>query len=152
MYIEYSEKWNRLIKERNKKISFADGIEHIVPMLFIIIGVGIGAIIGSTAPKVERSSSATVRESSNIKDGYGHDKYDAQVIAEKVVKNNLKSPSSAEFCSSSQMTITVSGDSWTIKGWVDAQNGFGATLRNNFTVNITFTSSNDYIVNSCIIR
>lgn len=85
------------------------------------------------------------------KDSYGHDKFDAMVIAEKVVKDNLKSPSTAEFCKSSEYTVSCVGNTWTVKGYVDAQNSFGATLRNNFTVKFTFSSSNEYTVDSCSI-
>ena len=84
-------------------------------------------------------------------DSYGHDKFDAFVAAKSVVKDNLKSPSTAKFCSTNDAAITRSGNTWTISGWVDAQNSFGATLRNNFTVKITFTSSNRYTINSCSI-
>ena len=89
--------------------------------------------------------------SGNSTDSYGHDKSDAIVIAKKTVKNNLKSPSTADFCSTSEATITCDGNTWTVKGWVDAQNSFGATLRSNFTVKFTFTSSDKYTIDSCII-
>ena len=51
-----------------------------------------------------------------------------------------------------EYTITCSDDTWTIKGYVDAQNSFGATLRNNFTVKITFTSSTKYTIDLCSIK
>ena len=97
-------------------------------------------MIGSATVKMEKE------------DNYGHDQFDAISIAESVVKGNLKSPSTAEFCKSSQMTVTHSGNTWTVKGWVDAQNSFGATLRNDFTVKITFTSKDKYTVDSCTIK
>jgi hypothetical protein len=94
----------------------------------------------------------TPRKSNRLEDGYGHNEFDAVVVAEKVVKSKLKSPSTAEFCKHREYTITCSGDTWTIKGYVDAQNSFGATLRNNFTVKITFTSSTKYTIDLCSIK
>ena len=61
--------------------------------------------------------------------------------AEKVVKNNLKSPSSAVFPETSdklnhinEISYTNEDNSkWYIDSWVDSQNGFGAMLRSKFT-------------------
>lgn len=100
----------------------------------------------SNGTNTDRANSTSSNE-----DSYGHDKFDAMVIAEKVVKGNLKSPSTAEFCSSSEYTVSCVGNTWTVKGYVDAQNSFGATLRTNFTVKFTFSSSNEYTVDSCSI-
>ena len=58
-------------------------------------------------------------------------------LATESVKNSLKSPSTAEFpfsYNSSGVSITKTGDIYTVKGWVDAQNSFGATIRNDFIV------------------
>ncbi len=78
------------------------------------------------------------------------DKASVVVIAEKAVKEKLKSPSTAEFSPMSETTATKSGDTWTVSGWVDAQNSFGATMRNNYTVVIKF-SGNSYEVISCTV-
>ena len=67
---------------------------------------------------------------------------DAKICAQKVVKDNLKSPSTAKFCKYAEMTATnMGGDKWKITGWVDAQNSFGATVRENWTVILTLTGS-----------
>ena len=94
----------------------------------------------------------TPSKSNRLEDTWGHDEFDAVAAAEKVVKSNLKSPSTAEYCKHKEYTITCSGDTWTIKGYVDAQNSYGATLRNNFTVKITFTSSIKYTIDLCSIN
>lgn len=85
------------------------------------------------------------------KDSFGHDDSDAWSAAVSVVSGKLKSPSTAEFCSKSSATIKKVGDTWTVSGYVDAQNSFGATLRNDFTVKITFTSSTKYNIEQCDI-
>ena len=91
-------------------------------------------------------------KSSRLEDTWGHDEFDAVAAAEKTVKSNLKAPSTAEFCKHKEYTITCSGDTWTINGYVDAQNGFGAMLRNDFIVKITFTSSTAYTIDLCSIN
>lgn len=58
-------------------------------------------------------------------------------LATESVKNSLKSPSTAEFpfsYNSSGVSITKTGEIYTVKGWVDAQNSFGAMIRNDFIV------------------
>jgi hypothetical protein len=91
----------------------------------------------------------------NETDDYGHDKFDAAVVAEKIVKQNLKSPSSADFCKNSELVITLAGTagdetSWTVTGYVDAPNSYGTVIRNHYTAQFTFTSSEAYIIDSCI--
>lgn len=103
------------------------------------------------------SISATSEGSSDViangdsKDSYGHDKFDAFVIAEKAVKEKLKSPSTAQFCTTTEATIGRNGNTWTVKGWVDAQNGYGATVRANFVVTFTFASKDTYSVALCTV-
>ena len=62
------------------------------------------------------------------------------------VNLRLKSPSTAEFSSINDSTITIikvgrSGDKdeiqFKVVGYVDAQNGFGGTVRNKFACNIS---------------
>jgi hypothetical protein len=65
---------------------------------------------------------------------------DAWVCAEEVVRENLKSPSSAEFCTYPEASITDKGNNeYIIIGWVDADNSFGASIRTDFTVKLTLT-------------
>lgn len=87
-----------------------------------------------------------------LSDSYGHDTADAIVIAEKEVRDHLKSPSTAEFCRYSDYTIDCTDNTWSVAGWVDAQNSFGATLRNTFTVRFEFTGQDRYTVINCVIN
>ena len=105
-----------------------------------------GAIICNQFPTSSNTTSSSIDT-----DSWFHDEYDAFAAAQSVVKSKLKSPSTAKFCSAREATISRSGDTWTIYGWVEAQNSFGATIRNNFTVKITFTGSNKYTIQSCDI-
>ena len=82
---------------------------------------------------------------------YGIDEYDAWNQAKEVVEDKLKAPSTAEFCSKSEATIELDGETWTIKGYVDAENSFGAKIRNDFTVVITFSGGIRFVVEKCTI-
>ncbi len=55
---------------------------------------------------------------------------ESQVACENVVKNGLKSPSTASF---SNETATGTDGQYTVTGDVDSQNSFGAMIRNHFT-------------------
>lgn len=57
------------------------------------------------------------------------DKYGAQDVCEQFVQKRLKAPSTADF---SNTTTTNSGDQWTVEGDVDAENSFGAPIRNRY--------------------
>lgn len=73
--------------------------------------------------------------------GSGTRKQDAWVCAQDVVQSSLKSPSTAKFCSYTDAKITsLGGEKYKIEGYVDAQNGFGATIRTRFTVTLTLTA------------
>lgn len=64
----------------------------------------------------------------------------AWTCAKDIVLSSLKSPSTAEFCSYSEANILYNGGTaYTVYGYVDAQNSFGAMLRSNFTVTLTLT-------------
>ena len=74
------------------------------------------------------------------------DKYEMKINAENLVKENLTCPSTAKFNGG-----LFSGDNYeygtnengqpTIRGYVDAENGFGATVRQYFVV--TFDYENE---------
>ncbi|SCW45281.1 hypothetical protein SAMN02910456_01184 [Ruminococcaceae bacterium YRB3002] len=105
-----------------------------------------------TTLNVTSNNGATeINRTNNDTDAFGHDKFDAFVAAEDAVKSQLRAPSTADFCSVSEATISHSGNTWSVSGWVDADNAFGAHLRSNFSVRLTFDSSNKYTINSCNI-
>ncbi len=66
--------------------------------------------------------------------GRGDDRREAWHYATVYVRNSLKSPSSADFCSSSEASVAPVGlGQYRVRGWVDAQNSFGAKLRSDFS-------------------
>ncbi len=82
-------------------------------------------------------------------DTHGNDKYDAWAAAIDVVKSQLKAPSTAKF---DETKTSLVDNSWIVTGTVDAQNSFGVSLRNNFTVKITFIGKGKFIVDQCTIN
>ena len=69
-------------------------------------------------------------------------KIDIWVCAQNIVEDNLKSPSSADFCSIVDASVYSNGsNNYTVMGYVDSENDFGAVIRSDFTVTLTFTGN-----------
>lgn len=64
------------------------------------------------------------------------DKMLAYTYAQGYVKDQLKSPSSARFPTFDDSFVAMTGDTVEVSAYVDADNSFGANIRNNFTVNM----------------
>lgn len=102
--------------------------KNLTKALFVLIGLFfVGALIPTTPIESHRTTVSSSDESLII---------DA---AQSGVRSILKSPSTASFPSRTfnrdAYVITVhSSDSCTVSGYVDAQNSFGATLRNYWKV------------------
>ena len=66
-------------------------------------------------------------------------KAEAIAMAQEMVKAELKAPSTASFpWDSNAYTIKKDGNQYTVKGYVDAQNGFGAKVRSTFETCFTY--------------
>lgn len=76
--------------------------------------------------------------SSSGKDDYNTASW-AKTYAQLMVKDNLKSPSTAKFCNTATEMVAknLGGSKWRVTGWVDSQNSFGATVRSDFVVTLT---------------
>lgn len=74
------------------------------------------------------------------KSPYVPNRVDAQIVCQGFVKEALRSPASAVF-SNDVTAFRTSGDTWIVNGWVDAQNGFGANIRNNYECRTTYTGT-----------
>jgi hypothetical protein len=64
--------------------------------------------------------------------------YRAFVISKSFIKENLKNPSTADFPFSDYRYNRVSTDQIIIMSYVDAQNSFGAKIRNNYKIELNF--------------
>lgn len=69
-----------------------------------------------------------------------HDDTEVWTCAMDAVKRELKAPSTAKFCKYTEAVITDLGNGkYRAEGWVDAENSYGATIRQNFIVTYTAT-------------
>ena len=93
---------------------------------------------------VKKSSQSNQNTNTNSYSGSSarHTDSEAFTCAKAIVKSSLKSPSTAKFCRITDATITHLGNGeYKVTGWVEAQNSFGATLRQNFVVVYTATKN-----------
>jgi hypothetical protein len=63
--------------------------------------------------------------------------------AHEFVLNKLSTPSTADFPSSKHHTIQKTENTYDVSGYVDAQNNFGATVRNYWNVQMRFDPNNN---------
>lgn len=77
----------------------------------------------------------------------------AKVYAESFVKDRLKSPSTAKFCNRllEMEAKNQGGTKWTVIGWVDSQNSFGAMIRSDFCVTLELNEKGAKCIN-CVIN
>jgi len=72
------------------------------------------------------------------------DEFDARIYAKEYVKKSLKAPSTANFQSPANFAVqhlkggkeNPNQDLWKVSGYVDAQNSFGAMIRNRFYIEL----------------
>lgn len=64
-------------------------------------------------------------------------------MAQIFIRRQLKAPSTAKFPPCSDMNITHTGNTWFVRSYVDAQNSFGAMLRNGFLVEMDYRPIED---------
>jgi hypothetical protein len=88
----------------------------------------------NNTPTKSTTNSSSSTYSSKVTSLTSDQKIEAWVAAEYYVRNRLKSPSSADFPRYSENYVTVQDGKIVVVAWVDAQNSFGATLRNTFIV------------------
>jgi hypothetical protein len=68
-----------------------------------------------------------------------HTKSDALIASIQFVKKELKAPATADFNYGSEQSVTQVNDSvFMVNSYVDAENSFGAKLRNTYTCKIIF--------------
>jgi hypothetical protein len=92
----------------------------------LIIVVIIGAIFYSCS----KSGGSGGSDNDGRNDGL------AKVMCEKFVKDRLKAPATADFSGVFDTEVSGSGDDYTVRGYVDAENSFGANLRNNYVCQV----------------
>jgi hypothetical protein len=74
-----------------------------------------------------------------------HDAVDAWIDCKDFVTKNLKAPASAEFPASNDSGVSIhqlTNQHWVVAAYVDAQNSFGAQLRQAFACELSYSDSN----------
>lgn len=73
-----------------------------------------------------------------------------EAVAMTQVQHNLKSPSSADFVYSTIQSYKLKPNVWQVTGEVDAQNGFGAVIRNKWHIELVASPRcTDYYEATC---
>lgn len=90
--------------------------------------------------KAEKEKEQKEEEEKNRKH---YSKFDALSNTQSQIEEYLKSPGSAEFDSSTDGVIQVNDTTFTVKSYVDSQNGFGALLRTHYSCKIIFHPKTD---------
>lgn len=113
--------------------------------------------IMKVSEQIKNSSSnnynSSTNSSKNINQHITEDeKGNAVAIAQREIKDRLKSPSSAKFpWSFDEYTITKSDRTFKVKSYVEAKNSFGTLLKINYMVKFTMTGSETYTVDSIVV-
>lgn len=99
-----------------------------------LVIVALIAILGITANLAFVKPAPAVADSS-----------DACYMAQKFMRGTLKAPSTATFapCQAPDSVVTQTERIWHVRSWVDAQNGFGAMLRNHFAADLIYYPATD---------
>lgn len=73
------------------------------------------------------------------------DRSDACFMAQKFVKEQLKAPATAQFpiWTEENCQVTQRNRIWVVRSYVDAENGFGALLRNDYTAELIYYPATD---------
>ena len=90
----------------------------------------------STAPNPVQNSAPSNPQP--VKENTGDRKIISIVFAEKVIKDMLKSPSTAQFTDVAAYELSNKKDVWAVNGYVDSQNSYGAMLRNMWEVQLDY--------------
>lgn len=114
-------------KEKKKAQLKAQMGCFLVLLIPVVIIVGVFSFIGKGG---EESTSGTSESM-------------ATVQSRNFVKMTLKSPSTAKFPRFEVVASDLGNDTYMISSYVDAQNSFGATIRNSWAVKLRYLGGDD---------
>lgn len=136
-----SKEYNELTKEDKLKVKFKDlptinkfGCLSMITFAIIIVIIILFAIFS---------------DKSINKD---HVKSVAYQISKQYVKENLKAPSTADFPFDDYKSWIFDDSTVVIKGYVDAQNTFGAQVRQNYRIKLKWKDDYDVYTNWQLIE
>ena len=109
----------------------------ILALIFFIL---IAVFIGRACACVETPISSSTPKGPSEVDAYG--------MAQHFVKDYLKAPGTARFPTmgwdSGISVISLGLNEWNVRAWVDAENSFGALIRNNFTCTLKYVGNDNW--------
>ena len=76
-----------------------------------------------------------------------YDEFGAKLNCQNFIKKRLKAPSTADFAPHRDLKISGSDLEWTVIGFVDAQNSFGAKIRQTYICKIHYQGNTVYLDN-----
>lgn len=125
---------------QKKRSSFGKLLGTCILGTFAVIAIAISLNPDAGAPPIPKTPEQIAAEQKakldNQRESY------ARIIAEREITSRLKAPASAKFSGvrDTQVGPLRGGtpDEWIVRGHVDSQNSFGATLRSNYQVIIEF--------------
>jgi len=88
----------------------------------------------------------------NTPDTKENDEIKAFTSCQFFVEKRLKSPASAKFHLEDFSFLKYEDNSYSIKSYVDSQNGFGAMIRSDFICRIKFNDKNEAILENLEIK
>ena len=111
-------------RKRSARITRTNGILSVVGIVALLIVVVL---------RPPEASQGQTRDS-------GKDEIGAKVACEELIKRDLKAPSTASFSGADETQIEyLGGGTHTVRGWVHAQNRFGASIHSRYVCEITRT-------------
>lgn len=121
-------------KSRGKEIGYG------FIVCFIFIGI---ALVGISSPD---KKTTPVRPTATTAPVIEHDSISAYVMAQDFVSSQLKAPSTAKFQTySKELVQDLGGGRYKISAYVDAQNSFGAMMRNQFNCTLKYIGNNKWV-------
>lgn len=89
-------------------------------------------------------------DNSSSNDSAYNRKISSIVFAENIIEGILKSPSTAKFVDVQAYELSEQKDIWTVNGYVDSQNSFGAMLRSSWEVQLDYRDGKGGTVKSVL--
>lgn len=124
----------------------AKGIGCLAVIVIVVVFGGISALFGDDDESSGGGGSSNLSRDDDapdaddpdlIGDGIG-----AQVVCREFVERRLKAPSTADY--SDEEATHLRGKTWVVVGNVDAENSFGAPIRNSYTCRTRFEGDDEW--------
>ncbi|MCC7004809.1 hypothetical protein IT397_02745 [Candidatus Nomurabacteria bacterium] len=119
----------------------------------IAVGIIIAGVLVVVVAVNDSSSNSTSSTSvSTTKTTVDDRKTISIVYAEEVIKNILKSPSTADFSNVKAYELSNQKDVWAVNGYVDSQNSFSAMIRSVWEVQLDYRDGKGGSVKSILFN